>query len=113
MNDEYRRARRQSTPDNIDVVDTMTDQVVGRLGNLSETGMLVISGSSLVDDALYQLRFHLPGSTGSDAEAIEVGAHLLWQNLASAPGQAWSGFRFITLAEASQARLRAWLGTAH
>jgi hypothetical protein len=113
MTDEYRRARRQPTPDNIDVIDTMTDRVVGRLGNLSETGMLVISGSSLVDDALYQLRFHLPSSTGNGDETIEVGAHLLWQNLASAPGQAWSGFRFITLTDASQASLRAWLGPVH
>jgi hypothetical protein len=110
MTEEFRRAPRQPTPEDIDVVDTMTDRVIGRLGNLSETGMLLISGSSLVDDALYQLRFQLPDSNGSDP--IEVGAHLLWQNLASAPGQAWAGLRFITLTDASQARLRTWLAPA-
>lgn len=111
MTDEFRRARRQSTPDHIDVIDTMTEHVIGRLGNLSETGMLVISGGSLVEDGLYQLRFQLPTDHGD--EMVEVGAHLLWQNLANTPGQAWSGFRFITLTDASQACLRAWLGPAH
>lgn len=111
MTEEFRRAPRHSTPEDIDVVDTMTDRVIGRLGNLSETGMLLISGSALVDDALYQLHFHLPDD--NRGEPIEVGAHLLWQNLASAPGQAWAGFRFITLTDASQARLRGWLAPAY
>lgn len=114
MTDDYRRAPRQPTSDLIEVVDTMTDRVVGRIGNLSETGMLVISSGSLVEDALYQLRFQLPGGADNDNDdAIEVGAHLLWQNLASAPGQAWSGFRFITMPDVAQARLRTWLAPAH
>ncbi|TWI07921.1 PilZ domain-containing protein [Aerolutibacter ruishenii] len=108
MTEDYRRARRVQAPENIEVLDTMTDRVIGHVGNLSETGMLLTSGSPLVDDALYQLRFELPDGTGS--EPIEVGAHLLWQNMASAPGQTWAGFRFITLSESSQACLRAWLG---
>ena len=44
----------------ITVIDTMTDTVVGRIGNLSETGMLLIANAPLVEDALYQLRFLLP-----------------------------------------------------
>ena len=39
---EYRRAKRRKVGLNIDVVDTMTDEVVGRLSNLSESGMLMI-----------------------------------------------------------------------
>lgn len=113
MTDDYRRAPRQPTSDLIEVVDTMTDRVVGRIGNLSETGMLVISSGPLIEDALYQLRFQLPGGNDNADEAIEVGVHLLWQNVASAPGQAWSGFRFITLSDGAQARLRTWLAPAH
>ena len=74
----------------------MTDSVVGRIGNLSETGMLLIASVPLTDDALYQFRFQLPGAHGPRAE-YEVGAHLLWQDGASAPGQAWTGFRFIAI----------------
>ena len=42
------------------VTDTMTERVVGRIGNLSETGMLLIASAPLVEDALYQFRFLLP-----------------------------------------------------
>lgn len=109
MSEEYRRALRRPVPEDVEVVDTMTDCIIGHLGNLSETGMLLISGIPLVDDALYQLRFQLP----DHSQAIEVGAHLLWQNSANVPGQSWSGFRFITVPDASQALLKAWLSPAY
>ena len=109
-NDEYRRAPRRKIVLMTQVVDTMTDTVIGRLGNLSETGMLVIAGLPLVDDALYQLRFMLH-DTGEPPIPIEVGVHLLWQDTASAPGQTWTGFRFITLPDNQMLRLRQWLDT--
>ena len=106
--DEYRRVPRRKIADTIQVVDTMTDTVIGRLGNLSETGMLVITNVPLADDALYQLRFtlHDPASV-----PIEVGVHLLWQDTASASGQTWTGFRFITLLDGQMQQLRQWLDT--
>lgn len=109
-NDEYRRVPRRKIAVTTQVVDTMTDTVIGRLGNLSETGMLVIASLPLVDDALYQLRFMLHGA-GEPAVPIEVGVHLLWQDTASAPGQTWTGFRFITLPNSQMLRLRQWLDT--
>src|SRR3546814_7133824 len=56
---DTRRKPRRRVPDTVSVVDSMTDQVVGRLGNVSETGMLLIASTPLVDDGLYQLRFEL------------------------------------------------------
>lgn len=108
MISEFRRARRRKAPDTIVVVDAMTERVVGRIGNLSETGMLLMAGEPLVDDALYQFRFSLP--TGGGAEStVEVGAHLLWMDQASAPGQVWAGFRFIGITEHQAGPLRAWI----
>jgi hypothetical protein len=109
-NDEYRRVPRRKVTGTVQVVDTMTDAVIGRLGNLSETGMLVIASVPLVSDALYQLRFMLHG-THSTEVPIEVGVHLLWQDSASAPGQTWTGFRFITLVDSQMLQLRQWLDT--
>ena len=107
--DETRRARRYDIPDTIQVVDTMTGAVVGRLGNLSESGMMLIASVPLADDALYQLRFHPDGVSGH--RAIEVGAHLLWQDDASAPGQTWVGFRLIKVFDDHAQPLRHWLDT--
>jgi hypothetical protein len=104
---EFRRARRRKAPDTILVTDMMTERVVGRIGNISETGMLLMASEALVEDALYQFRFLL--HDGDKELPVEIGAHLLWMDRASAPGQSWTGFRFIGLSEAQAARLRAWI----
>ena len=108
MIDEFRRARRRKVDENVLVVDTMVDSVVGRLANVSETGMLLMASMPLVEDALYQFRFNLSDAQGRE-NAIEVGAHLLWQDATHASGQRWSGFRFITVPEEHMLQLRHWI----
>lgn len=105
--DEYRRARRRKVSDTVQVIDVMTDSVVGRLSNLSETGMLLLASVPMTEDALYQLRFNL--GDDRDRHEIEVGAHLLWQDTANPAGQAWTGFRFITVDDEHRPRLQRWL----
>lgn len=108
MIDEFRRARRRKVSDTILVTDAMTDSVIGRIGNVSETGMLLIASAPLVEDALYQVRFHLHDPRGREIP-LEVGAHLLWLDRASAPGQAWTGFRFIAIPTDQAQQLRSWI----
>lgn len=105
---EFRRKPRRNPAEPILVIDAMTGASVGRIGNLSETGMLLIATEPLHDDALYQLQFRLPGIEGGDA-SFEVGAHLLWRDEDGAPGMAWTGLRFIAIPEAQAERLRAWI----
>lgn len=106
MNSDSRRMPRRTVGSLIDVLDTMTEQPVGHLGNLSVGGMLLIASTRLVEDALYQFRFDLPDG---DGHAIEVGAHVLWRDDASAPGQSWVGLRFLGLAPDTTRRLREWI----
>jgi hypothetical protein len=107
MTQEFRRARRRKASDTIPVTDAMTERVIGRIGNLSQTGLLLIASEQLVDDALYQLQFALPHADGP--LAVEVGAHLLWMDHASARSQLWAGFRFIALGGEQAQRLRSWI----
>ena len=86
MSSEYRRAKRRKVEDPTDVLDTMTETVVGHVSDLSETGMLLILHQALVSDGLYQFRFKLTDPQGRD-HAIMVGAHELWSDQAAAPGQ--------------------------
>lgn len=108
MIDEFRRARRRKVSDTILATDAMTDSVIGRIGNVSETGMLLIASAPLVEDALYQVRFQLHDARGRQIP-LEVGAHLLWLDRASAPGQAWTGFRFIAVPADQSVQLRNWI----
>ena len=105
---EFRRSRRRQATDTIHITDAMTESVIGHLGNVSETGMLVMASAPLVNDALYQLRFTL--SNGQQQRMpLEVGAHLLWQDNANSAGQTWTGFRFITVPQEQMLELRNWI----
>jgi len=105
---EYRRAKRRKVDDQIEVLDTMTERVIGHLSDLSETGMLLILNQPLINDALYQLRFKLTDPMGND-RVIQLGAHELWSDQAAAPGQVWTGFRFIDISAPDLRFLRAWV----
>ena len=105
---EYRRAKRRKIGYNVEVFDTMTEQVVGRMSNLSESGMLLILNHPLMSDALYQLRFKLLDARGIE-HVLNVGAHELWNDEAAAPGQVWTGFRFIDVAPTDLAFIRSWV----
>lgn len=103
-----RRARRRRIEGTVLVTDSMTDAVVGRIGNLSETGMLLIANAPLADDALYQFRYSLP-MPGGALLSIEAGMHALWQERSTGSGQAWIGLRAIAIPELQLQQLRTWL----
>lgn len=101
---ESRRAERYPVTQPVTVVDTMTGEAIGRIGNISESGMLLIANTELVEDALYQLQFR-----PSQGAAIDVGVHLMWNSPASTPGQSWAGLRFLTVSAGHREALRHWL----
>jgi hypothetical protein len=105
---EFRRAKRRKVGYNVEVVDVMEGESIGRLGNLSESGMLVIANHRLASDALFQLRLRLPDPGGVE-RTIDVGAHELWSDEAAAPGHIWTGFRFIDISQDDIAFLRDWV----
>ena len=86
----------------------MTGIVVGHLSDLSESGCLLILSQPLVSDALYQFRFKLKDNHGHE-HAVLVGAHELWSDQAAAPGQVWTGFRFIDISGDDLNFIRAWV----
>ncbi|PIV32188.1 MAG: pilus assembly protein PilZ [Lysobacterales bacterium CG02_land_8_20_14_3_00_62_12] len=103
-----RRSKRRKAEENLPVVDTMTGQCIGRIGDLSTEGLMLITEQRLHDDALYQLSFHLPDTRGLPA-LIEIGVHEQWTAPASVPGQFWSGFRIIDMASRDLDLIADWL----
>ena len=105
---EKRRLPRKRPDVPLQVVDSMTGEVVGRLGNLSLEGMMLIAQRPLAEDALFQFLFHLPDSHGR-LHPFEVGVHEQWTDGGSVRGQTWAGFRFIDMAADDERILRDWL----
>ncbi|WMJ70369.1 PilZ domain-containing protein [Stenotrophomonas sp. 24(2023)] len=106
---DTRRAPRRQVAARVAVTDQMAGTPAGHLVNLSETGMLLLASAPLADDALYQFRFPLPLDDGRQVD-IDVGVHLLWTEPAQLPGQAWAGFRFLTLSREHRQLVRDWVG---
>lgn len=108
---EFRRHTRRAIPQTVEVIDTMTGSVVGRLGNLSAGGMMLIGSEPLVDEALYQFRFTLPDSQGGQRR-MQVGAQQQWSDASAGSGQIWTGYRFIDVAAKDVGFLRNWAESA-
>ena len=107
MATDGRRKPRRSVPGMAEVTDTMTGDVVGHVGNLSQGGMLLIANRRLTPDGLFQLRFALPDESCA-LVTVELGAHVLWQDAHAAPGQHWVGLRFIGVSAQSAQQLANW-----
>ncbi|RYD14901.1 MAG: PilZ domain-containing protein [Lysobacteraceae bacterium] len=105
---EKRRLPRKRPGMPLQVIDAMTGDVAGRLGNLSLEGMMLVTQRPMVEDALYQFLFHLPDSHGR-LHPVEVGVHEQWTDAGSERGHVWTGFRFIDIGPDDERILREWL----
>jgi hypothetical protein len=105
---DQRRATRKAALDPIEVSDALTGENMGRIGNLSRNGMMLIGRRVLTPDALYQVRFHLRDREGR-MHLLEAGVHEQWSEPAAVPGQHWAGLRIIALSDADNAVLGGWL----
>lgn len=106
-----RRAERKRATVNAIVTDMISGLPMGHLGNLSSTGMLLISAQAPRSEALYQVSMILPGSGRMLAESqpIELGIQEQWHESAASSGQIWAGYRIVAITDADAARLESWL----
>ena len=87
----------------------MTGTAMGRIGNISIDGMMMIAYTPIREDALYQISFHLPDGRGH-AQPVEIGMHEQWSEQSGGAGQYWAGFRIIDISPEDHERLEAWIG---
>ncbi|HWU77485.1 MAG TPA: PilZ domain-containing protein [Rhodanobacter sp.] len=109
-----RRAERKRTPANALVTDVITGQQIGHLGNLSRTGMLLITDHAPRSEALYQVSVALPATGRSllQSQPIEAGIQEQWHEHAASSGHIWAGYRIIAITDTDAARLESWLAQA-
>jgi len=109
MSTEHRRSQRKRANRIINVMNAITGQQIGHIGNLSIDGMLVITNRKLPEDALFQFTFHLPSGATAQQHQLEIGVHEQWCEAANAPGQFWSGFRIIDIGTEDFNVLQDWV----
>ena len=106
-----RRSERKRATFTAVVTDVISGEPLGHLGNLSSTGMLLISTQAPRSEALYQVSLTLPASGRAliQSQPIEAGIQEQWHEPAASPGQIWAGYRIVAISDADAARLDGWL----
>jgi hypothetical protein len=106
-----RRAPRKHAPPNAVVTDVVRGELIGHLGNISSSGMLLITAHAPRSEALYQVSIALPatGRTLVQSQPIEVGIQEQWHEQAASSGKIWAGYRIIAITDIDATRLEGWL----
>lgn len=106
-----RRSIRKRTGESILVTDAMTGRTIGRIGNLSVDGMMLISPQPIAEGSLYQLQFLLADAQ-RQPRRLEVGIQCLWSEAARTEHSHWAGCRIIDIAPSEQQVLAGWVERA-
>jgi hypothetical protein len=109
-----RRAERKRATFTAVVTNAISGKPIGHLGNLSASGMLLISTEAPRSDAIYQVNVTLPTASRLllQSQPIEVGIQEQWHEAAATPGQIWAGYRIVAITDADAGRLESWLASA-
>jgi hypothetical protein len=89
----------------IRVWDDFADEPLGRLGNLSYGGLLLIADRRLPLDAVYQIRIEVPDASRA-VEPLSLGVETLWSQGPDGGRPCWVGMRIIDMSETDKGRLR-------
>jgi hypothetical protein len=109
---DQRRAVRKRADFPAIVTDVISGQPFGHLGNLSATGMMLISSKAPRSEAIHQVSLMLPRPGSGrlvQSQPVEFGIQEQWHERAATPGQVWAGYRIIAISDADAARLDKWL----
>ncbi|WP_421682052.1 PilZ domain-containing protein [Stutzerimonas urumqiensis] len=89
-----RRIERHQLPYYLKVFNRITDKPLGFIGNLSETGLMLISPYPMLVSARFSMRLKIPGKDGR-LRLIDFDADCLWSREDVTPGSFDSGFSMV------------------
>ncbi len=106
-----RKSVRKRVTQVVMVVNSFTGESLGRIGNLSATGMMLISPKEMGEEHFFQIGFQLSSPT-MPVYKMEVGVQCLWCDEARSARTFWVGCKIIDISEADQRALKRWVDEA-
>lgn len=103
-----RRSVRKRVGEAIVVINAMTGETIGRVGNLSVDGMMLISAHPLPEEHLYQVQLQLRDAAHVP-HRMELGIQCLWSEAARTEHTHWAGCKIIDISEAEQSLLNGFV----
>jgi hypothetical protein len=93
------------------VTNAFTGESIGRIGNLSVDGMMLIAPKTMPDEHYFQLHFTLQ-MTGLIPKKVEIGVQCLWCDQARTSNTYWVGCKMIDISPEDNDALRKWVAAA-
>jgi hypothetical protein len=86
------------------VRNTVDDEPMGMIGNLSPGGMMLITHKQLYTEGILQLSVDVPEA--ADCGPISMGMKILWCIPANSPDEFWAGLETLDISDDSKAALQ-------
>lgn len=100
MSENRRKLERRRVEISVVAHNGVDDEPLGKLVNIHEEGLMIMSEGPLQTDNIYQLELVL--TTPIDNEnSIPVVADCLWQSPANTDGSYWVGFKIVEVSNKS------------
>lgn len=96
--DNLRKRPRLPTNQDVSIYDSIRDISLGKLVNIHEEGLMLISGSAVAVNHLYQFELRMANAIDGK-DRIKIGAECLWINETGTDEHYWAGFQIIDVAE--------------
>lgn len=96
---DQRAASRKTLSTIVQVFDTVTGERIGHIGNISESGLMIIGPAHMGEGHLFQMNFTLPEGDDGPSATFHLGAHCLWCSEAESTGTFWAGFEIIDITD--------------
>ncbi|MEJ1381806.1 MAG: PilZ domain-containing protein [Candidatus Sedimenticola sp. (ex Thyasira tokunagai)] len=99
---EQRQYPRKFSSSRVSIFDLGSQEPLGNLGNLSATGLMLITDRELRPGHIFQLEMTLLGEEGEEY-TFTFGAESLWVQRISSSEHSWVGLQIIDMAESDTA----------
>lgn len=100
VNERRKCDRIDAHNESMHVVNSITGETIGLVGNVSTDGLMLITRCELYPNGILQLRVDMPANLG--AAPITVGAKVLWCTPANSPNEFWAGLEIIDVNDAGR-----------
>jgi hypothetical protein len=101
--DELRSRKRRHLIYYLDVLEAGTGKTLGKLGDVTEKGLLLLSEAPLEKATTVQLKLVLPKAPGFEGDSFAATARVQWCNRDQNPALYCSGLEFQDLGPREQA----------
>jgi len=106
---EMRKHVRVDVPGVVRMAGTESGSEFGRLVNISEEGLMMLTTEPVAENTIFQLTLEFSNAAG-DADQVEIGVESLWCHRGNQENQYWVGFFIIDISEQNQERIRRMIG---